>query len=47
LAVGDTKPEPKKAAPKQQSHVRQARDAAEKPETSGPMADMLKRLLGK
>ncbi|MEO1746514.1 MAG: aminoacyl-tRNA hydrolase [Pseudomonadota bacterium] len=57
LAVGDNKPaEPPRNAPKakskpnpkpQQSHVRQARDTAQKPVAKGPMADMLKRLLGK
>ena len=54
LAVGDNKPaeKAKAAAPKQksqnqQSHVRQARDTAPKPQTKGPMAGMLKKLLGK
>ncbi|MEM9999732.1 MAG: aminoacyl-tRNA hydrolase [Pseudomonadota bacterium] len=42
LAVGDKKPEPKK-----KSHVRQARQPETKPEPSGPMAEMLKKLLGK
>jgi len=44
--AGDEKPE--KSAPKAQSHIRQARTA--KPQVdvpkSGPMADMLKKLLG-
>ncbi|MEO1748791.1 MAG: aminoacyl-tRNA hydrolase [Pseudomonadota bacterium] len=50
LAVGDKNPEektPKPSAAKQQSHVRQARDTAPKPEAKGPMAEMLKKLLGK
>jgi PTH1 family peptidyl-tRNA hydrolase len=36
-----------KAAPKKQSHIRQARNHAQKPKPTGPMADMLKKLLGK
>ena len=54
LAVGGNAPDqPKKTgnkpAPKQQSHIRQARNGNKKPDapTSGPMADMLKKLLGK
>ena len=39
---------PAKPAPKKQSHIHQARVAAKKPPMakSGPMADMLKKLLG-
>ncbi|MEO0544032.1 MAG: aminoacyl-tRNA hydrolase [Pseudomonadota bacterium] len=50
LAVGDKKPAIQKspASPsKQQSHVRQARETAPKTEPKGPMAEMLKKLLGK
>lgn len=54
LATGDVAPDqPKKKAdkpaPKAKSHIRQARNGAQKPQapTSGPMADMLKKLLGK
>ncbi|MEO1702514.1 MAG: aminoacyl-tRNA hydrolase [Pseudomonadota bacterium] len=49
LAVGDNRPveKPKSSAPKQQSHVRQARETGPKPEATGPMAGMLKKLLGK
>ena len=36
-----------KAKPKGQSHIRQARQGTQKVEPSGPMAEMLKRLLGK
>ncbi|MEM8540749.1 MAG: aminoacyl-tRNA hydrolase [Pseudomonadota bacterium] len=38
-----------KPAPKSQSHIHQARSGTKKPDapTSGPMADMLKKLLGK
>ncbi|GLS32116.1 peptidyl-tRNA hydrolase, PTH1 family [Mesorhizobium albiziae] len=46
---GKAKPEPDRPAPKQQSHIRQARPQAAPvkiPET-GPMAAMLKRLFGK
>lgn len=45
---GKDKPAPK-ASGKQQSHIHQARAAARKPALSktGPMADMLNRLLGK
>jgi PTH1 family peptidyl-tRNA hydrolase len=42
-------PPPKKAAPKAQSHIRQARQnapAVKVPE-NGPMAAMLRKLLGK
>ncbi|WMT86022.1 aminoacyl-tRNA hydrolase [Pelagibacterium sp. 26DY04] len=51
LAVPSAKPEPKaeKPAPRQQSHIRQARSSGPQtkmPET-GPMADMLKKLFGK
>jgi PTH1 family peptidyl-tRNA hydrolase len=50
LAVqGKAAPEPEKPAPKQQSHIRQARPQqapAKLPET-GPMAAMLKKLFGK
>jgi PTH1 family peptidyl-tRNA hydrolase len=45
---GKAKPEPGRPAPKQQSHIRQARQqapAVKAPET-GPMAAMLKRLFG-
>ena len=45
---GKAKPEPDRPAPKQQSHIRQARQqapAVKAPET-GPMAAMLKRLFG-
>lgn len=48
LALLGKAEEPPKAAPKAQSHIRQARPArpqAELPKT-GPMADMLKKLLG-
>ncbi|HEY8574991.1 MAG TPA: aminoacyl-tRNA hydrolase [Devosia sp.] len=48
LALLGKTEEPPKAAPKAQSHIRQARPArpqAEMPKT-GPMADMLKKLLG-
>jgi PTH1 family peptidyl-tRNA hydrolase len=55
LAVGDAapnqpkKPKSEKQAPKPQSHIRQARNGTQKPEApaTGPMADMLKKLLGK
>lgn len=54
LAVGDVAPnqpqkKTEKPAPKPQSHIRQARSSAQKPDapTTGPMADMLKKLLGK
>lgn len=54
LATADVAPEqPKKnkakPAAKNQSHIHQARTATKKPDTptSGPMADMLKKLLGK
>lgn len=52
LATGDTMPAPKKKpaekpAPKAQSHIRQARDTKPAVEAKGPMADMLKKLLGK
>lgn len=54
LATGDVAPDqpkkkPNKPAPKSQSHVHQARTGTKKPDapTSGPMADMLKKLLGK
>lgn len=42
-------PAPAKAAPKAQSHIRQARQGQQKPNIpeSGPMADMLKKLFGK
>ena len=36
-----------KAKPKGQSHIRQARQNVSKPEPRGPMAEMLKKLLGK
>ena len=36
-----------KAKPKNQSHIRQARQTTPKAEPSGPMAEMLRRLLGK
>ena len=45
---GNTRPEPDRPAPKQQSHIRQARQQApgvKLPET-GPMAAMLKKLFG-
>jgi peptidyl-tRNA hydrolase, PTH1 family len=49
LAVG--KPEKKSAekppAAKKQSHIRQARQNAPQPQPAGPMADLLKKLLGK
>ncbi len=49
LATGDKPARAEKPAPKAQSHVRQARTA--KPDvkipSSGPMADMLKKLFGK
>jgi peptidyl-tRNA hydrolase, PTH1 family len=46
---GKAKPEPDRAARKQQSHIRQARPQAApvKIPESGPMAAMLKRLFGK
>ncbi len=48
LAVPSAKPEPKaeKPAPRQQSHIRQARPSTPqaKVPSSGPMADMLKKL---
>ncbi|KPB02953.1 aminoacyl-tRNA hydrolase [Ahrensia marina] len=55
LAVGDAapnqpkKPKTEKQTPKPQSHIRQARNGTKKPEApaTGPMADMLKKLLGK
>ncbi len=53
LATGDVAPGGKekadKPAAKPQSHIHQARSASKKPDapTSGPMADMLKKLLGK
>jgi PTH1 family peptidyl-tRNA hydrolase len=56
LAMGDTemaaakkKPTAQKARPdtKKQSHVRQARQSAPQVKPTGPMADMLKKLLGK
>jgi PTH1 family peptidyl-tRNA hydrolase len=46
LSGGDGKPEPAKARPAGQSHIRQARPQGLKPPISGPMADMLKKLLG-
>ena len=51
LATGAMAPaddRPAKPAPKKQSHIHQARVAAKKPPMakSGPMADMLKKLLG-
>ena len=51
LAMGAMAPaddRPAKPAPKKQSHIHQARVAAKKPPMakSGPMADMLKKLLG-
>jgi PTH1 family peptidyl-tRNA hydrolase len=49
LAVPSTKPEKaEKPAPKAQSHIRQARPSAPqaKVPSSGPMADMLKKLFG-
>lgn len=51
LAIGDgktrAKPAAQKPAPKAHSHIRQARNTGAKPEPSGPMADLLKKLLGK
>ncbi|TCD15333.1 aminoacyl-tRNA hydrolase [Oricola cellulosilytica] len=54
LAVGDKttaksgKKQPAETAPaKQQSHIRQARSGPQQPAPSGPMADLLKKLLGK
>ena len=54
LAIGDTpvaKPSRKPAetgpAAKQQSHIRQARPSARQATPSGPMAEMLKKILGK
>lgn len=45
---GNTRPEPDRPAPKQQSHIRQARPQAPavKIPESGPMAAMLKKLFG-
>lgn len=49
VAPDQSKKKPVKQAAKSQSHIHQARAAAKKPETpkSGPMAEMLKKLLGK
>lgn len=53
LATGDVAPSGKKQTDKPtakaQSHIHQARSAAKKPDapSTGPMADMLKKLLGK
>lgn len=52
LAVGDTAPPSQKsdnqpAPPKGKSHIRQARSTKPALEPKGPMADMLKKLLGK
>lgn len=48
LAVGEpSSPPPKPAAPKGKSHIHQARNKKPALEPKGPMADMLKKLLGK
>jgi PTH1 family peptidyl-tRNA hydrolase len=46
LAGGEAKAEPVKAKPAGQSHIRQARPQGVKAPVSGPMAEMLKKLLG-
>ena len=48
LATGETKEASAGKKPKAQSHIRQARASAKKPEPpkSGPMAEMLKKLFG-
>lgn len=47
LAMGaNDKPEAKPNKPKGQSHIRQARAKQTKPPASGPMAEMLSKLLG-
>ena len=46
LAGGEAKGEPLRAKPAGQSHIRQARPQSQKTPTIGPMADMLKKLLG-
>jgi PTH1 family peptidyl-tRNA hydrolase len=45
--AGAKQPANSTAPTKKQSHIRQARPTAPKAEPSGPMAEMLKRLLGK
>lgn len=42
-----TPPQTKEPNTKAKSHIHQARQSNKKPEPSGPMADMLKKLLGK
>ena len=44
---GTANDQPGKSAPKPQSHIRQARTSKPDAAPSGPMADMLKKLLGK
>jgi PTH1 family peptidyl-tRNA hydrolase len=46
LSGGEAKAAPVKAKPAGQSHIRQARLPSQKPPVTGPMADMLKKLLG-
>ncbi|WP_137155873.1 aminoacyl-tRNA hydrolase [Rhizobium sp. FKL33] len=46
LSGGDAKVEPTKPKPAGQSHIRQARPQGPKAVATGPMAEMLKKLLG-
>ncbi|MDH6266977.1 PTH1 family peptidyl-tRNA hydrolase [Rhizobium sp. SG_E_25_P2] len=46
LARGEPKEPAPKPKPSGQSHIRQARPHGQKPPVTGPMADMLKKLLG-